>query len=184
MVVMRLAGAAVALMLLGVAPDASAGRAQQCKRTCRDVIAAECGDRLGLPRPDRACRRDMLRQCKRENPDVCTYPILVGSWRYDLAVCTKTCEGREPKDCLSLHYLSFIFLQKGTRLEETQRSLVGWFTDHASFLLEGRDLVGNTATLSGTMVSSSRLTNVAYDAWTTHPEDGVCHLQMLGELVR
>jgi hypothetical protein len=179
-----IAGVTVALLLLAAAPDALAGRAQQCRRNCRDVIASECGDRLALPRPDRICKRDLLRQCKRESLDVCTYPILVGSWRYEVQICTKTCEGEQPKDCRTTGYVSFTFLQKGTKLAETQRDLAGWFTDHSSFALEGRNLAGVTATLSGTFVSSSRITNVAYDVEAVIDEDGLCHLSQLGELLR
>lgn len=177
-------GVAVALVLSGLVPAADAGRAPACRKLCRDVIAVECGERLGLPRPDRACRRDMLKQCKRDGGAVCTYPILVGSWRYDLVACTQTCERTGTKSCQVGRYLTFIFLQKGPRLQETSRSLAGWFVDHASFSLSSTSLVGSTATLTGTFTSSSSITNVRYDVDTTHPEDGACHLSLIGELVR
>jgi hypothetical protein len=180
----RIAGVAVALLLLAAAPAAMAGRAQQCRRNCRDVIASECGDRLGLPRPDRICKRELLRQCKRESLDVCTFPILVGSWRFDVEVCTKTCEGKPPKDCRTTAYDTFTFLQKGTKLDETQRDLAGWLTDRANIRLEGQSLTGATATLTGTIVSTSRIANVAYEVATQFDDDGICHLSQLGELVR
>jgi hypothetical protein len=172
------------IILLGMAADAAAGRAQACRRTCRDVIGTECGERLGLARPDRACRRDLLRRCKREGLGVCTYPNMVGGWRYDLASCTVTCDGEAPEPCDTTRYVSMTFLQRGTRLEETQRGLVGWFTDHAGFALEVRDVLGNTARFSGTVVSSGRVTNAAYDVDVTTAEDGICHRSELGELVR
>jgi hypothetical protein len=177
---------AAAIICLGMAGEAVAGRAQACRKTCRDVIAAECGERLGLPRPERICRKDLLRRCKREGVGVCTYPLMVGSWRYDVASCTLTCEIMDDdwEGCRTPSYLSMTFLQRGTHLEETQRTLSGWFTDHASFALEGRNVLGDTATFSGTVVSSSRVTNVVYDVYTTTVDFGACHMHQIGELVR
>lgn len=184
---LRSAGGVVAMalaLLAGFAADAAAGRAQACRRLCRDVVASECAARQGLARPDRRCRRALLRRCRREGVGVCTYPILVGTWSYDVASCTQQCGEKPPEDCAQGGLFAFTFLQHGTRLEERQRLLAGYFTDQSSFDLQGTDVLGNTARLRGTVVGASRITSVTYEYQVTSTELGLCRVSQLGELVR
>ncbi|HEV7735036.1 MAG TPA: hypothetical protein VGR62_22895 [Candidatus Binatia bacterium] len=169
-------------VLLGVATDASAGRAQACRRTCRDVIASECGERLGLARPDRVCRKALLRQCRRDGVGVCTYPNVVGGWRYDVAECRQQC-GDDAEESCSTRSIFFTFLQFGTRLQENERSMTGWFVDHATFEVDAANVLGDTSRLRGTVVASNRITNVTYDVVVETAEDGTCHRSQVGELV-
>lgn len=177
----RLAALTVAVVL-GLTAEASAGRAQACRRTCRDVIASECGERLGLARPDRVCRKALLRQCRRDGLGVCTYPNVVGGWRYDVAQCRQQCADLDEEPC-STRVIFFTFLQFGTRLQENERSMAGWFVDHATFQLDATNVLGDTATLRGTVVSSNRITNVTYQVVVEDDVLGTCHRSQLGELV-
>ncbi len=177
----RLVAMTVAV-LLGLTAEASAGRAQACRRTCRDVIASECGERLGLVRPDRVCRKALLRQCRREGVGVCTYPNIVGGWRYDVAECRQQCTDREEEPCTT-RSIYFTFHQFGTRLQETERAMTGWFVDHATFQLDATNVLGDTSSLRGTFVTSNRITNVTYDVVVEDDELGTCHRSELGELV-
>lgn len=163
---------------MGIADDAAAGRAAACRRTCRDVLRSECGERLGLARPERRCKRDLLRLCRRAGVDVCRYPIVVGGWRFEIATCMRQCPTEPVDECSTLGALSFVFTQLGTQLTESERAMQGWFTDHASFAVEGTSFLGDTSSLRGTVVASDRITAVTF---RVDSADG-CWVERRGEL--
>lgn len=179
---LRTALAAVVMLATvgGSAVDAQAGRAAACRRTCREVLRSECAERLGVERPERRCKRDLLRRCRREGLDVCGYPIVVGGWRFEVASCARQCPPEPVDECSTFSLLTFVFAQLGTRLTESQHTMRGFFTDHASFAVDGTSVLGDVSSLRGTVAANNRITAATYRVDTT---DG-CWIERVGELKR